>query len=101
MDMSTPVHPVAPPLILTSSRNQIQMVPVRLNISLLHSVHLRFKLCNEAECCVEANCSDAQEPSEFDFQHWLGFARRENNEENFGKIEVTTLILKLQTRCFV
>ena len=34
-------------------------------------------------------------------KHWLGSDQRENNEENNGNIEVTTLISKLQTRCII
>ena len=31
----------------------------------------------------------------------LGLGQRENNEENYGSIEVTTLMPKLQTRCII
>ena len=48
-----------------------------------------------------ASSPDAQESFEFDFWHWLGLGQRENNEENYGNIEVTTLISELQTRCII
>ena len=49
----------------------------------------------------KSQVSDAQEPFEFDFQHWLGLGQRENNEENYGNIEGITLISKLQTWCII
>ena len=50
---------------------------------------------NLHERCVEGNSLDAQDPFEFNFFHWLGLDRRENKEENFGNVEVRTLISKL------
>ena len=55
---------------LTTARNQIQMAPARLNCCLLHRVHPYFSQAR----CVGTNCSDAQEPFEFE-----SFSRRESN----------------------
>ena len=85
-----------------SARNQLQMAPAHLNNWFLHSVHPRFKLpLFKDQRCVGVNSSDAQEPFEFDFQHWLRLGQQENNEENDGIIELTALISKLEIRCII